>query len=133
MKILDKLARKAPAGKSSEPKSRTVYRAYVAGRPPHTIICSPGLDYPDVDEFHLEAVISGMVGGGTERKPRSIPVRFVDGQAEVDERIAEHLLKAGLAHKKPQAALPVAGGAPPSDPRARAEQELASAIARSRG
>jgi hypothetical protein len=75
----------------------------------HTLIASPGVDYPEVDEFFTIVPKASLLGpdndgrqGASARVLRTIAVPFIDGVAEVDSRIGKHLISRKMAFAKPQ-------------------------------
>ena len=54
----------------------------------HRIYVSPGVDHPDVSEWV-----------GENRKPKQFEILFMNGQAEVDDKLGEYLIEKGLASK----------------------------------
>ena len=89
-----------------------VYRATRPGAR-NTLVVSPGRDHPDVPEWMSNPPARSFLVGGnydTELKPqpRVISVAFIDGTADVDDRLGAWLIKSKNAFKKPQTALPAA-------------------------
>lgn len=62
------------------------------------LMVQPGNTHPEVKEWQCHvATPTGLVPG-----PRMISVEFVEGVAEVENKLGEYLIESGEAFKKPQ-------------------------------
>jgi hypothetical protein len=88
-----------------------VYRGGRAGSR-HPFIVAPGADANGLqdDEFFTVIPIAGANGAKPRlvRSPRNITVLFVNGEADVDEKLGKYLVKKGHAKLRPQRMQPAA-------------------------
>lgn len=72
----------------------------------HTLMVSPGVDHPEIDEFFYMIPQSRMISGqpgSPVRMMKTLAVQFVDGEAEVDVKVGRYLISKGIASKRPPA------------------------------
>jgi len=56
----------------------------------HTILVTPGKDHPENSEWHDD-----------KGRALMMPVKFIDGVANVDSQLGKYLIDKGLAKKSP--------------------------------
>jgi hypothetical protein len=96
------IAANEPGSMPSFEREITLIEHDLTSRGRFTLMVQPGNEHPEVDEWFSTIHGTPSYGGGTVRHPRTIKVVFVDGAAEVDERLGRYLVEHEGCFRKPQ-------------------------------